>query len=300
MRGGRAHWLERRVLLALTRTIGRRQGHRDADIALYWLNRGLGRWIGRDDVRHARVGEHLLVVPVGDPNLRMSYLAGHNEPDIERLAAAVLRPGDIAVDVGANIGWHTLRFAAAVGPRGHVFAFEPGARARALLATSIELNAWSGRVTVRAEAVGDRTGSTPLYPDGGAGLMSSTYAHGWLRAASAESVTMTTLDASLLPALDRPPRLVKVDVEGTEPEVLRGATRLFDRAPPEFVILELSSMRDGRQTVELMARNGYEGVQLRDGVLRPAAVRAPAPSAASPWEAGFEFRNACFRRRAAA
>jgi hypothetical protein len=90
---------------------------------------------------------------------------------------------------------------------------------------------------------------------------------------------------------------MKIDVEGGEPEVLRGAAALFQDVAPDFVILELSSMRDAQQTVDLMERYGYEAVALREGRILPTSLHLPASTSAQPEDASFEFRNACFRRR---
>jgi len=174
---------------------------------VYWLNRALGRIVGADTVRRAPVGDYTIALPIGDAGLRLSYLLGSYEPDVEQLTAMVLRAGDIAVDVGTNIGWHTLRFASKVGPGGRVFSFEPGEGPRSLLWESLRINDWTNRVTLSDSAVSDNTGTARLYPDGASGLMSSVHAHSWLGNATPVSMSVTTLYASVLPQLDRAPRL---------------------------------------------------------------------------------------------
>ncbi len=292
-----ASWIEAHALLPVGRRLGTRHGQPRADVPLYWLNRALGMVVGVDTTRRVRVDGYKMALPLSDAGLRLSYLIGHYELDVERLAAATLRPGDIAVDVGANIGWHTLRFASAVGPCGHVFSFEPSEAPRALLAESTRLNDWTGRITVRGDAVSDQIGTTALYLDGAAGLMSAIRPHEWLETSHPAMVPVTTLDAGLLPHLDRAPRMLKIDVEGAEHEVLRGAARLFRDMPPAFVILEISSILDSTPVLDLMTTYDYEAVTLTQEGLRPTSLERP-PSVAPIGEASFEYRNVCFCHRA--
>ncbi len=58
---------------------------------------------------------------------------------------SVLRPGDAVIDVGANLGWYTVTLAQAVGPNGHVFAFEPRSDIFAQLERSVQENGFADR-----------------------------------------------------------------------------------------------------------------------------------------------------------
>ncbi len=286
-----------RAIVRLGRLVGRLHGRPRADAALYWLSRAVGALRSPDAIACVRQGHLRLLVPLGDAGLRFSYVAGRYEPDIERWAAAVLRPGDVAIDVGANVGWHALRFAGLVGARGRVVAFEPGPRPRALLERSVHLSALAGQVDVRGQALADAEGSTALYEDGSAGLTSSILAHDWLDREHPISVDVTTLDAVLSGLVLPPVRLLKIDVEGAEELVLRGAMATLRDAPPAFVIVELSSMRGARDVVGLLQRHGYEPVRLRRNAIEPAHLTLPATHAAAPGAAGFTYANVCFRRR---
>lgn len=77
-----------------------------------------------------------------------------------RLFSALVRPGDTVLDVGANIGAHSVALASFVGPAGRVHAFEPGAETAAFLRANVALNALEERVLVHQVAVGD--GSEPM------------------------------------------------------------------------------------------------------------------------------------------
>jgi FkbM family methyltransferase len=292
-----ASWLEANALLRVTRRLARYHGSKLVGVPLYWCNRGLGRLVGDDAIRFAQVQGYSIAMPIGDADLRRSYLLGCYEPDVEALGAAVLRPGDLAVDVGANLGWHTLRFASTVGAAGHVFSFEPGEKPRMLLQQSIRANNWMDRVTASDEALSDHIGTANLYVDGAVGLMSSIHALEWLETSHATSVPVSTLDAGLLPRIQRAPRLLKIDVEGAEREVLSGGGRLFREIPPEVVILEISSISDGRPVLDLMNTYGYDPVELVDGRLQPRLLEPPEVSGAGPGAAAFDYFNVFFRHR---
>lgn len=159
-----------------------------------------------------------------------SMLAGHvaatgsHEPSEQAFLAALVRPGDVAVDVGANIGIYTVALAA-MGAR--VAAFEPGTQARSVLAHNLALNASTDHVEVFPFALGDRDGSALLATalDGANHLE-----EGGGVAGSTEPVEIRTLDTvveahgSWFDGLG--PLVVKIDAEGHDEEVLRGGRRL--------------------------------------------------------------------------
>jgi hypothetical protein len=89
----------------------------------------------------------------------LDVLGEYSESEV-RLFSALVRPGDTVLDVGANIGAHSVALASFVGPAGRVHAFEPGAETAAFLRANVALNALDERVLVHQVAVGD--GSAPL------------------------------------------------------------------------------------------------------------------------------------------
>jgi len=171
---------------------------------------------------------------------------GHFEGAAVDLACALLRPGDVALDVGANIGAFTVAMARAVTASGRVFAFEPFAVARRRLQRTLELNA-THNVEVLSAAVADRVGSATLV-DYGAGYESwSTLAPreietaaGMVRAAGHTEVGTTTLDAfAAARGLDRA-AVAKIDVEGAEAFVIAGARDLLARRAIDVLFVEAS------------------------------------------------------------
>ena len=171
------------------------------------------------------------------------YLSGSfQRPSIEALLR-LIRPGDVVLDIGANIGAHTLFVARAVGASGKVHSFEPTRFAFQKLRRNLELNPeLSARVeTHQLELVepgteasaGDIHSSWPLEPGSevhechGGALMPTTGAG------------LTTLDAFCsshpIPRVD----VIKLDVDGHECGVLRGAQHLLQTQRPAMV-LEIS------------------------------------------------------------
>lgn len=173
-------------------------------------------------------------------------------PGEQRLFSEVLRPGDTALDVGANVGAHTICMAKLVGPGGRVFAFEPQRLTCQMLAGSLVLNDVRNVMVVNAPvaAVPGLTVRIPdLDPDavlnfGGLSLRQDEQ--------NGIPLTTVTLDDLQLPSC----RLIKADVEGMELAVLQGATHLIKRHAP-VLYLEADYPGQGPRLVELLRGWGY-------------------------------------------
>jgi len=137
-----------------------------------------------------------------------------------------MRPDDLFVDVGANVGSYTVLASAAIGA--HVIAFEPGDEAFVWLIRNLNLNEVSDRVDARREAVGARMGVVSFT----SGL--DTVNH--IDTDGTVSVSITTLDISC----NRVPALIKIDVEGSEADVLRGASNILANPEAQAVLVELN------------------------------------------------------------
>ena len=150
-------------------------------------------------------------------------LLGRYEPQQSALFERTLKPGDTVFDVGAHAGYYTLLASRLVGPEGHVFAFEPNPRNLACLRRHVRLNRCDN-VTVVEAAVARHTGAMRFDTSRGSG-------RGRLCADGAAEVATVSLDQF---AEERGivPSLIKIDVEGSEVEVLEGARRLLAGCPP--------------------------------------------------------------------
>jgi FkbM family methyltransferase len=142
----------------------------------------------------------------------------------------IVRPGDVVVEAGANIGAHTVHLAKLVGPRGMVLAFEPQRIIYSLLCANLMLNEQFHVQPFRA-AVSDAVGTIRvpvLNPRGrlnSGGLSLATFKTG-------EPVPVVRLDDYQMPSL----RMLKIDVEGMETEVLRGASQTIKKHRPVLYV----------------------------------------------------------------
>lgn len=167
------------------------------------------------------------------------FLLGSFEPSTGRAYRAMLPQGSTVIDIGANIGAHTLPLADCVGATGRVIAVEPTRYAFERLQQHIELNPrLATRITpIQAMLMGNRDAALADAIESSWPLTSTkdTHAgHGGL-AKSTIGAAVTTLDAIVADhALSRID-LIKLDVDGYEVEVLRGARETLARFAPTIV-----------------------------------------------------------------
>ena len=250
------------------------------------------------------------------------HFFGTYEPEVQAEIRRWLRPGDVAIDVGANVGWHTLLMGARVGPAGRVHAFEPNETTRARLVAAVQANSFA-HVIVDARAVADRRcvaafeapaaghvwdGTGHLLGQaeragsarGHAGVPGAAAALGRsaeARTASSEprhrrqlaleegpqrqrkEVECLTLDAFAAErGIDRL-ALLKIDVEGWELPVLRGARQVLESLRPA-IVFEIDPeylARGGGTAADLMA--GFTDADYLVFSLHPrrAPVRVTTP-----------------------
>ena len=136
----------------------------------------------------------------------------------------LIRPGDVVVEAGANIGAHTVFFAKAVGSQGMVIAYEPLRFIHQMLCANIVLNELTN-IYVRHAALGEALEqiAAPV-PD----YSQITDFGGFSVGTGNEIVLMETIDSLNLQTL----RFIKIDVEGMEANVIRGAIQTIQRLRP--------------------------------------------------------------------
>ncbi len=159
------------------------------------------------------------------------FLGSHDyEPYASKLVMGLLRPGDVAVDVGAMIGYYTVILAKHVGPRGRVYAFEPDPENFALLESNVGMNGYA-HVELRNAVVGAETGRGKLWR-----AASNRGDHHAFASAGRDSVDVdvVALDDVIHDRVD----LVKIDVQGYEAFVLAGMRGLIDRSPQLAMLVE--------------------------------------------------------------
>lgn len=175
------------------------------------------------------------------------YIFGVWEPNLSAFLKSRLGPGDTFIDVGANSGWFTSMGAALVGPTGHVTGVEASPIIAARLQANLDRNGFNNtRVLVAAAMAGPGVVDIIPGPAEHTGLtrVETADAHG-----GAEGVIRVRGDA--LPSLLTPEeiaraRVVKIDVEGAEFDVIAGLGPTLDRFHPECeFVVEVGPERAG-------------------------------------------------------
>jgi FkbM family methyltransferase len=188
---------------------------------------------------------------------------GSYEPELRDVIRTVLPAGGVAIDMGANVGWHTLLMARTVGPQGRVLAIEANPSIREQLARNIGLNRLA-QVEVVACAIADAEGSLDfLGPDSGhPGSASGHVVSGSGDKAGSIRVDARTLDAIVAEKRIERLDLVKIDVEGFEWPALQGGKQAIARFRP-YILFEFDSAYAARgggspeRFVEFFQRYGY-------------------------------------------
>jgi FkbM family methyltransferase len=162
------------------------------------------------------------------------------EPDLTRFIAGRLTDGDVFVDVGANVGYYSLLAAECVGPRGTVVAVEASPVVAADLRHHVTVNHAEDRIRVENKAASAEPGTLTTYagPAHNVGMTTTVQSQGMHAESEVEALP---LDSMLSPDEVAATRLIKIDVEGAEPDVVAGMAPLIRslRADTEIVI-ELS------------------------------------------------------------
>ena len=193
------------------------------------------------------------------------------EPDLN-IVQKLVREGETAFDIGANIGVYTKFLSEFVGPSGRVLSLEP-------VPETFSYLSYNGRklgltnIRLISAAACDFDGTTsmsiPNYHDGGKNLYQaqiSSEANGntfW--------VSAKRLDSLIEPEMV--PSFIKIDVEGAELSCLMGAEKLLDAHKPSLLV-EISSDPDGANTdaakvFEFLSARGYSSYWFADEKLRP-------------------------------
>ncbi len=144
--------------------------------------------------------------------------------------AQLLGPGNVVVEAGANFGAHTVAMAQMVGPQGAIYAFEPQRLVYQVLTANVAINSLYNVTTMHA-GLGAQPGSVrvpildPAHGHNFGGFSITGHPHG-------EEVPLLTVDSMRLAQC----RVIKVDVEGMEQDVLQGARETIARLRPVLYV----------------------------------------------------------------
>lgn len=179
---------------------------------------------------------------VVSPECGLRYL----HPNFERIDGMLLRlarqlvlPGDVVWDVGANVGLFSVAATVQAGSGGEVVAFEADRWLVSLLERTVRLRdgARQAPLTVMARAVSDGAGTAQFHIANRARAASHLSGYGTSQAGGVRlTVEVPTVSLDGMLEERRAPTVVKIDVEGAEPLVFRGATRLLATARPALIV----------------------------------------------------------------
>lgn len=227
-----------------------------------------------------------LCLPNTEDVIQRRIIASGRFYELELLehASHLVLPGDVVLDVGANIGTHTVFFAAICGAR--VTAFEPNPTAVAALRENVRLNELTDRVTVVASGLGSGEQKADLVVTDPNNLGMCR-----LEANASGACAIHAFDEM---GLDGPVKLVKIDVEGMELEALRGMSRMLGRHQPALYVEVQSEAALGAIRAHL-ASLGYALVECFNST--PTYCFLPARTAAQQFEAIMSRWDAAIRPR---
>jgi FkbM family methyltransferase len=194
----------------------------------------------------------------------------------------LVSPGSLVLDIGANIGAHTLRLAQLVGPHGQVMAFEPTEFAFRKLTRNLELNP---ALSIQVDAyhcfltVNDAV-SVPkaIYSSWPLSVEAGLHAKHLGQEMQTKAAQARSLDSILAERADRKVQLVKLDVDGFECQVLDGATAMLRDTRPIFVMELAPYVLEERgtsldQLLSYFLPNGYAFYDERSRKPLPSSAR---------------------------
>ena len=215
--------------------------------------------LGNITVKHAFTGQKLYLHSFRHKNY---WFHGKNrEWESMELFRELVRPGDIVLDVGANIGHISLYFGTLVGDRGKVYAFEPGQNNLPYLARNISQ---AGNITIVPQALGSTAEVRPFHLENLTGqnnsflsgfLMMKGTARSHFMRVQTKSVPVQVLRGDdFLEANRIQPDFLKMDVEGFEYEVLQGFEKTLREVRPAMMV-ELQVHYD--EIYQMLTSMGY-------------------------------------------
>ena len=186
----------------------------------------------------------------------IGYLVGLHEQHIDRIISEVVSPGDACLDVGANIGYFAVKMAQLAGATGSLYCFEPDTANFEVLKQNVTSAAQRTGCSIIAKkvAVSSRTATMELL----VGAECTGHQVRSLAAGdkSSNPITAVCLDDELANE-KKPVILAKVDVEGHELDVLRGASGLLRTQRVRRWVLEVWPGEDAIEIERVLIEAGY-------------------------------------------
>lgn len=199
----------------------------------------------------------------GLPNLSMLF--GTYEADFAAVFAARSQGCRVVYDVGAHAGYFALLAAGHLSSGGVVQAFEPVPENARDCREVVGLNQLSDCIRVEQVAMSDSVGTAQLVTPASStsGILSSAVRHTEIDQNTAIEVPTSTLDRFILDEGNPRPDVIKIDVEGAEALVLRGAARTLDTVRPT-VLIEVHGRQPAADIWDIASQHAYD-VALLEG-----------------------------------
>lgn len=197
------------------------------------------------------------------------WLGTHEEP-VQSMLAASVRPGCVAYDIGAHAGFFSLLMSRLAGPAGRVIAFDPVPENVARLRANADANDLAN-IEAYTLAISDRAGEAQfsMHASSLEGALSDSAADTTGATTTVRTITIDELVRDGMPA----PDLMKIDVEGAEGAVLRGARRTVGVHMPAIVI-EIHTVEAAREVVDALPSSyRFTDAVTRREVAPPLAAR---------------------------
>lgn len=187
-------------------------------------------------------GFRILIDPILDKGLeRALFIYGTYEEGTLRIMNHILRDGGIFIDIGANIGLMSLHAAKILNGRGKVLSFEPLSSTYDILLQNIKLNNF-GNIEAENIAIGSKNGNVDIFDNiaitrGSSSLIKPNYTE------SSNRIPIKRLDEYLEEhRINSNINCIKIDVEGWELEVLKGANTTLSDPDAPICIIECSTL----------------------------------------------------------
>lgn len=250
-------------------------------------------YLGNNDALCRILGRYKMYVDTRDVGIASHMmLEGYWEMWVTAAMMQCVRRGSVVADVGANLGYFTLLLADLTGAEGHVLSFEPNANMASRLRRSISVNGFAGFTDFHEVALGSKEGEVEMeiddsMPGGGralatapkskkdgAALMAADQYYAGKRpgAAPAKTALGPVVPMKRFDEIDRALEVefIKIDVEGFEPHVWAGMTRLLERRKKLTIFMEFTIQRfsDARQFLDDILAHGFslEIVDMWNGI----------------------------------
>lgn len=209
-----------------------------------------------------------------DLQIEKDFWLGTYEPEMQSALSELIKPGMIAYDVGANIGYVALMMAKIVGPQGKVYAFEALPDNIERLRRNVALNGLYERVSIYAGAVAAGEGDVRFFVHISGGMGKAAGSAGrdqqYLREIT---VPCISLDEFVYGQGNPPPQAVKMDIEGGEVMALPGMRRVLAEARP-VMLMELHGPESARAAWESLTSGGYTICEMKPGYPRVPSLDA--------------------------